>query len=91
MEFRFFRPDAAEMFLVGDFNGWHDTALPMTLERGGFWRCRLRLPEGLYRFKYRSGDQWYVDHAAFGVDYGPHGQDSMLRIERGYASLADAG
>jgi 1,4-alpha-glucan branching enzyme len=89
-EFRFFRPDAAEMFLVGDFNSWQPSAVPMAAEPGGFWRCRLSLSEGLYRFRYRSGDQWYVDYAAFGVECGPYGHDSMLRVERKQITCLDA-
>jgi hypothetical protein len=82
MEFRFYRPDATEMCVVGDFNGWHRGALPMTRESGGYWSCRVMLPAGLYHFRYRAGDQWYVDYAAFGVECGPYGHDSTLKVER---------
>lgn len=80
MEFRFFRPDADEMFLVGDFNGWQCSGLPMTPGPAGVWLCRLSLPEGFYRFRYRSGDRWYVDYASFGVECGPYGHDSILKV-----------
>ena len=82
VEFSFFRPEASEMFLVGDFNGWHRTSQPMTREASGYWSCRICVPEGIYRFRYRAGGQWYVDYAAFGVECGPYGHDSIVRVER---------
>lgn len=82
IEFRFYRPDVWEMFLVGDFNGWHQASHPMTRDVSGHWSCRIHLPEGVYKFRYRSSGHWYVDYAAFGVECGPYGHDSVLSIER---------
>lgn len=35
VEFWFFRPEAKQIFLVGDFNGWHKSAFPMMPREGG--------------------------------------------------------
>jgi len=79
-EFRFFRPRAQQVFLVGDFNGWRQGELAMTRETGGYWRATIRLPSGDFRFRYCADGEWYPDYAAFGLDVAPHGHDSVVRV-----------
>jgi 1,4-alpha-glucan branching enzyme len=78
--FRFFRPSASAVHLAGDFNGWRTDQLPMHRAPDGYWEARLRLPQGLYAFGYFADGQWYVDFASFGVEVGPLGLRSVLRI-----------
>ena len=73
VEFCFYRREARKVFLCGDFNDWHRTALPMTGLDGGWWKCRLRLAPGSYQFKYLADSEWYPDYAAFGLERGPFG------------------
>jgi len=73
VEFCFYRRGARRVFLCGDFNDWHQTSLPMAVIDGGWWKCRLRLAAGSYRFKYLSDGEWYLDYAAFGLEMGPPG------------------
>ena len=73
MEFNFYRREARAVFLCGDFNDWHQTALPMTGMPDGWWKCQLRLAPGSYQFKYLADSEWYVDYAAFGIERGPLG------------------
>jgi 1,4-alpha-glucan branching enzyme len=80
VEFRFFRPSAARVNLVGDFNGWKPDALPMTRQPKGFWRARMRLPAGTFRFRYCADGQWYTDFAAFGVEPGPYGPVGIVYV-----------
>ena len=51
-EFQFFRPGAAQVHLLGDFNGWRAGDLPMRRDDRGYWTAALRLPAGDYRFRY---------------------------------------
>ena len=81
VEFRFHRPEARGVFLVGDFNNWHESAQPMSREADGAWVCRMHLPAGTYRFKYLADDQWYADYAAFGIEWGPLGCNSILVVD----------
>jgi 1,4-alpha-glucan branching enzyme len=78
-EFRFFRPKACRVYLRGDFNAWRDGDLPMTCE-GGYWRAEIRLSPGDYRFCYVADGQRFADYAAFGIEPGTHGFDSVVRI-----------
>ena len=84
-EFRFFRPSAKCVQIVGDFNNWRPDQLRMQLCDDGWWQARLMLPPGTYRFRYNADGQWFTDYAAFGIEYGPFGQNSLLRV----ASNAD--
>lgn len=80
-EFIFFRPQATQVHLVGDFNHWHSYQVPMIRMDDGHWVARLSLPEGTYKFRYCADGEWFTDYAAFGVEFGPFGPDSLLRVE----------
>ena len=80
VEFRFFRPGAKQVFLVGDFNGWNSSGCPMIRATDGEWRCRLTLPEGSHQFKYLADGEWFLDYAAFGLEHGPYGMNSVVMV-----------
>lgn len=80
VEFNFFRPDARAVFLAGDFNDWCQDEVEMTPMRDGCWKTRMNLPSGEYKFRYYADGQWYTDYAAFGVEPGQFGLDSIVRI-----------
>lgn len=79
-EFRFFRPEAANVFVAGDFNDWRTDQLKMARKDDGCWVLRLPLPAGDYRFRYLADGLWYTDYAAFGVEPGRFGMDSVCRV-----------
>lgn len=91
--FRFFRPEAREGSLAGEFNGWRTDQLRMQKDAGGWWVGRLSLPAGTYRFRYWVDGAWFADFAAFGVRYGPFGPDSVVVVGDGQtaASQVSAG
>ena len=56
-------PEAANVFVVGDFNDWDPRATPLVRsEPGGVWTASLALEPGLYQYSYlvdgriRAGD-----------------------------------
>ncbi|HOB75442.1 MAG TPA: isoamylase early set domain-containing protein [Phycisphaerae bacterium] len=81
VEFSFFRPTASSVFVAGDFNGWHKTSMPMTRGEDGWWHCRFRLAPGIYQFRYLADGQWFTDYAAFGLERGPFGWNSVLKVD----------
>ena len=89
-EFSFYRPDAQQVHLAGDFNGWSGEALSMVRAADGHWWARLRLGEGEYRFRYCADGEWFVDYAAFGLEPGPFGPDSVLRVTAAEAAAPQA-
>lgn len=79
------------MHLVGDFNNWAVGSTPMTRVDGTLWISRLSLPQGTYRFRYVADGQWFTDFAAFGVESGPLGINSVLQVgPRGMAETSAA-
>jgi hypothetical protein len=52
----------------------------MQSEGHGEWVIRMSLQAGEYKFRYFADGQWFADYAAFGVEYGPFGFDSLVRI-----------
>lgn len=59
-------PEAAEVTLVGDFNGWDSMATPMRMESpGGVWSVTVPLPAGRYQYAFViNGREWRADPAA---------------------------
>jgi len=80
IEFRFYRPGVCQLCLAGDFNGWNTRSMPMIGEPNGWWVYRLRLAPGTYQFRYYGDGQWYTDYAAFGVERGPFGWNSVITV-----------
>ena len=81
VEFRFFRPEARQVFLTGEFNQWQKGCLAMLKDPLGWWHARLSLAPGVYQFRYEADEQWYNDYAAFGLEQGPFGWNSVLKID----------
>jgi 1,4-alpha-glucan branching enzyme len=90
VEFRFFRPQARKVHLAGDFNNWRQTELPMVRTGAGYWTAKLRLPAGEFRFRYCADGEWFTDYAAFGVEPGRFGLDSILRVPQHTLKIAPA-
>jgi len=78
--FRFLRPHAHRVFLVGAFNQWRVGDLAMMRTADGRWTATLNLEPGEYRFRYWADGQWFIDYAAFGVEHGPFGLDGVVRV-----------
>lgn len=69
VEFAYYRPGAASVALAGDFTDWDPDRHRMTCDAEGWWRVRMALPAGEYRFKYVvDGCLWEADFAAYGVE-----------------------
>ena len=80
VRFRFFRPKAQNVHVVGEFNEWQNDRTPMTQTDDGHWELDMDLPEGTFKFRYLADGQWYTDFAAFGVEPAESGMDSILRV-----------
>lgn len=80
VEFRFFRPQGRKAFLAGDFNGWKGNEIAMARNDDGYWTAKVRLPAGEFKFRYCVDGEWYTDYAAFGVEPGRFGLDSIVRV-----------
>ena len=74
--------DAEHVNLVGDFNGWSETATPMEPLKDGRFKVVLELePEKQYQFRYLiNGDEWHNDSDADQYVPNPYGGDNSVII-----------
>ncbi len=74
---------AGRVNLAGTFNGWSNSATPMT-NRDGAWTATVRLVAGVHQYKFVvEGDRWVQDPQ--NPDETPDGQggnNSVLRLGR---------
>jgi 1,4-alpha-glucan branching enzyme len=80
VEFRFYRPQASRVCVVGEFNSWIDGVLRMIPEGNGWWSASTRLSPGDYRFRYVADGVWYTDYASHGIEAGPNGWNAILVV-----------
>ena len=82
VEFRFFRPEARDVRVAGDFNGWSGDALHMKPAGNGWWSVRTVLGSGEYRFRYVADGRWFTDYASNGVEFAKLGLNSLLIVPK---------
>lgn len=80
IEFRFFRANAKEVAVAGDFTNWQENAITMRHEGNGWWVARVRLEAGEYRFRYVADGQWFTDYASHGVELKKQVWNSVLLV-----------
>ena len=74
--------DAEEIFLVGDFNEWSETATPMEPLKDGRFKVILELEPGKeYQFRYLvNGVEWHNDWDADKYVPNPYSGDNSVVI-----------
>lgn len=72
--------DAQTIYLVGDFNGWDETATPMEKFKNGKFKVTLDLePDRSYQFRYLvDGTQWHNDWEADRYVANPYSGDNSV-------------
>lgn len=75
-------PSARRVALAGDFNRWdRERDLLAGPDEQGFWRKAIKLPAGRYEYLFLiNGSVWAPDPAAFSVDDGLGGVNSVIII-----------
>lgn len=61
VEFAFRAPDAKEVYLAGDFNGWDTCSIPMKRHKTGVWKVKVKLNPGRYEYKLFADGNWVHD------------------------------
>ena len=80
VEFSFFRRDVSGVRVVGDFGASQDGGVVMTGGGDGWWRARVTLGAGEYRFRYIADGTWYADYASNGIEISKAGLNSVLVV-----------
>lgn len=61
VEFRLRAPQAREVHLVGEFNGWREGSLSLARQPDGLWEILLPLPPGRYHYLFVVDGQLRLD------------------------------
>jgi 1,4-alpha-glucan branching enzyme len=80
VEFRFYRPEAMDVKVLGTFNEWNGDSIILRAEGDGWWGTIASLEAGDYRFRYWADGEWYTDFAAYGVELTEFGWNSVLFV-----------
>lgn len=69
-----------QLFLVGEFNEWHETATPMTQHDDGSWSVALTLENNReYHYRYLAdGHTWHNDWQADAYARNQFGSDNSV-------------
>jgi 1,4-alpha-glucan branching enzyme len=82
IEFSFNFPEAKEVFLAGDFNGWDLRSIPLQRSGKGAWETKLNLPPGRYEYKLMVDGAWVQDFGSTEMVSNPFGtHNSVLRVK----------
>lgn len=64
VRFALHKPDANQVSLCGDFNGWTPSATPMKRLDDGHWETTVALAPGCFHYKFVADGDWLLDPAA---------------------------
>jgi 1,4-alpha-glucan branching enzyme len=73
-------PDAAQVSVVGAFNGWQPGATPLQPATGGWWHTILRLRPGIHPYRF-----WIEESAHPGGGWQRDGENPAT-VESGLAT-----
>jgi 1,4-alpha-glucan branching enzyme len=90
VDFWFFRRDVSDVRIVGDFGASGHDEVPMTGGPDGWWRAKVALSAGDYRFRYVADGVWYTDYASNGIEVSKAGVNSVLVVPQAKGRAADA-
>ncbi len=63
VHFIFAAPEANDVYLAGEFNGWHRQTLPMIRGENGLWNADMELPGGRHEYKLFVDGAWMEDRS----------------------------
>lgn len=58
------RPEAHSVYVVGEFNDWSQTSLPLEQDANGVWTAKRYVPPGIYAYKIIVDGEWILDPSA---------------------------
>lgn len=70
---------AREVYLVGTFNDWHPTTLPMVDMGNGRWEKEIVLEPGTYQYLFVADGRWIPDPECLDTVPNPFGGINCVR------------
>ncbi len=81
VSFALHKPDAKQVSLCGEFNGWSPSATPMKRHDDGHWKTTVALAPGRYQYKLIVDGEWIADPAAEKTVSNEHGSlNSVIEV-----------
>lgn len=78
---RYVAPDARDVKVAGNFNGWHPDATPLKKSGVGEWAIQLKLRPGKYEYRFVVDGKWCDDpHASLRGANPFGGFNSILEV-----------
>jgi 1,4-alpha-glucan branching enzyme len=80
VQFQFPAAQAAEAYLVGEFNNWDTSAHPMKKDKNGVWELTIALQPGRYEYRFFIDGDWQSDISCCGCVPNEFGSMNCVRI-----------
>jgi 1,4-alpha-glucan branching enzyme len=75
-------PNAMQVSLCGEFNGWSSEATPMKRRDDCHWEAAVDLAPGKYQYKFLVDGEWVPDPMAEESILNPHGTlNSVMEVQ----------
>jgi 1,4-alpha-glucan branching enzyme len=81
--FRLKSPQAAQVFVVGCFNGWDPTANPLAPDDEGTWSCSLVIEPGEHEYRFVVDGVWCDDPANASRRLNEFGTQNCVLVVQG--------
>ena len=72
-------PQAQEVSLAGEFNGWDVNSLPMKKDKRGTWKVGIALSPGRYEYRFFVDGTWQDDPKAHEKVDNPFGTQNRVK------------
>lgn len=80
-EFVLVAPNAQEVFVVGEFDGWDTHKNRMRRFKDGVWKKKINLPAGSYEYRFRVDNDWQADPECPEQRCNPYGtKNSVITV-----------
>jgi 1,4-alpha-glucan branching enzyme len=73
-------PEAREVFVAGDFNGWNTQSHRLKKSFNGKWQLGMNLTPGRYEYRFLVDGQWLNDQKCRDLSPNPYGSENCVLI-----------
>ncbi len=71
-------PEAQNVLLVGDFNGWEAQPYPLKKDKKGNWKLQIELTPGHYEYRFLVDGEWRNDPKCTSFVPNPYGSENCV-------------